>query len=97
MQVTSVSLSPAHANTPYSTQLTGTGGSGPPYRWKLEEPLDGNMLPVGLSLSGTGLLSGIPAATGVYSFFVRMDDRSDTSQDMSQVFTVWQVTVTILP
>jgi hypothetical protein len=55
------------------------------------------MLPVGLSLTGTGILSGIPPATGIYSFFVRMDDRRDTSQDMSQVFTVWQVTVTVLP
>ncbi len=96
MQVTSISLPPAQVNAPYSTQLTGTGGSGPPYKWELE-PLDGNILPVGLSLTGTGILSGTPAATGIYSFFVRMDDRSDTSPDMSQVFTVWQVTITVLP
>jgi hypothetical protein len=97
MQVTSVSLPPAHVNTPYSTQLTGTGGSGPPYKWLLETPLDGNALPIGLSLTNTGLLSGTPVATGIYSFFVRMDDRSDTSPNMDKVFTVWQVTLTVLP
>jgi hypothetical protein len=96
MQVTSVSLPPAHVNTRYSTQLTGTGGSGPPYNWLLET-LDGNALPIGLSLTGTGLLSGTPVATGIYSFFVRMDDRSDTSPNMDKVFTVWQVTLTVLP
>ena len=35
MQVTSVSLPPAHVGTAYTTQLTGTGGSGPPYTWSL--------------------------------------------------------------
>jgi hypothetical protein len=96
MQVTSVSLPPAQVGRTYTTQLTGTGGSGPPYKWELE-PLDGNALPIGLSLTGTGLLSGIPAATGIYSFFVRMDDRLDTSPNMDTLFTVWQVTLTVLP
>ena len=36
MQVTSITLAARHTSTrAYTTQLTGTGGSGPPYTWTL--------------------------------------------------------------
>jgi hypothetical protein len=93
MQVTSVTLAPAYRNTPYSAQLTGTGGSpfvppNPPYSWSLAP--DSPVLPSGLGLASSGLLSGTPAAAGVYYFFVQM-----TGADGG--FTVWQVTLTVLP
>jgi hypothetical protein len=88
MQVTSVSLPPAHLATAYTTQLTGTGGKGPPYIWSLAP--DSPALPSGLVLTLDGRLAGTPAATGIYSFFVQM-----TGADGG--FTVWQVTVTVLP
>jgi hypothetical protein len=88
MQVTSISLPPAHARTAYTTQLTGTGGAGPPYTWSLAP--DSPALPSGLVLTLDGRLVGAPVATGIYSFFVQM-----TGSDGG--FTVWQVTLTVLP
>jgi len=68
--------------------LTGTGGAGPPYTWSLAP--DSSPLPAGLVLTLDGRLAGVPAAAGVYSFFVQM-----TGSDGG--FTVWQVTLTVLP
>ena len=56
MQVTSVSLPPAHLGTAYTTQLTGTGGAGPPYTWSLAP--DSPALPAGLVLTP---MAGSPA------------------------------------
>ena len=88
MQVTSTTLPPARAHISYTTQLTGSGGSGSPYTWSLAP--DSAALPSGLSLSSGGVLSGSPATSGIYSFFVKMSDRGGG-------FTVWQVTLTVLP
>jgi hypothetical protein len=88
MQVTSTTLPAGHKNTAYSTQLTGTGGSGPPYTWSLAP--DSPAVPSGLVLTLDGRLSGTPSATGVYYFFVQMTGANGG-------FTVWQVTLTVLP
>jgi hypothetical protein len=90
MQVTSTTLPPAKRATAYSTQLTGTGGSGVPYTWSLGP--NSPALPPGLALSSSGLVSGTPTATGISSFYVKMTDRLDPTR-----FTVWQVTLTVLP
>jgi hypothetical protein len=87
MQVTSVSLPPAHVHTAYTTQLTGTGGS-PPYTWSLAP--DSPALPSGLVLTLEGRLAGSPAAAGTYYFFVQMTGSNGG-------FTVWQVSLTVLP
>ncbi len=88
MQVTSTTLPPGKAGTAYTTQLTGTGGSGPPYTWSLA---DGSpALPAGLELGGDGVLHGTPTTAGISYFFVRMTDADSR-------FTVWQVTLTVLP
>jgi hypothetical protein len=88
MQVTSPSLPPAQVSRTYSTQLTGIGGAGTPYSWSLAP--DSPALPSGLVLTLDGRLAGVPAATGIYYFFVQM-----TGSDGG--FTVWQVTLTVLP
>jgi hypothetical protein len=93
MQVTSVTLPPAYVGTAYATQLTGTGGTpfqapNPPYNWSLAP--SSPALPSGLGLASSGKLYGTPTATGISSFFVQM-----TGADGG--FTVWQVTLTVLP
>lgn len=88
LQVTSTTLPPARANRAYATQLTGTGGSGPPYTWSLAP---GSIAPPpGLTLGSDGRVTGTPTATGVYAFFVQMNEPGGG-------FTVWQVTLTVLP
>jgi len=90
MQVTSLTLPPAHVGVAYTTQLTGTGGklpytwslapgSAPPPSWLGSTPVPPN-----------GQLSGTPDTPGISSFFVQM-----TGADGG--FTVWQVTLTVLP
>jgi hypothetical protein len=89
MQVTSTSLPAARTRTAYSTQLTGTGGSsGPPYTWSLASGSPN--LPPGLTMTSGGLVSGTPTVNGIYYFFVKMTDHGGG-------FTVWQVTITVLP
>jgi hypothetical protein len=93
MQVTSTTLPPGKVGMAYTTQLTGTGGSGPApytYTWTLEQGTPA--LPTGLVLTLDGRLSGTPASgtAGIYYFFVRMTDQYGG-------FTVWQVTLTVLP
>ena len=53
VRVTTTTLRPLKANTSYTTTLAVTGGK-PPYSWSLA----GGSLPVGLTLSATGVLSG---------------------------------------
>ncbi len=90
MQVTSVSLPPGKVGRAYSTQLTGTGGSGAPYLWSLAP--NSPAVPPGLVLTLDGRLAGTPTTSGISSFFVQMTDRTDSAR-----FTVWQVTLTVLP
>jgi hypothetical protein len=92
MQVTSVTLPPAYTNTLYSTQLTGTGGSGQ-YNWSLAPNSPPPPSWLGLTpVPSSGQLSGTPTAPGISSFFVQMTDRLYPTN-----FTVWQVTLTVLP
>jgi hypothetical protein len=88
MQVTSTTLPPGKVGAAYSTQLTGTGGSGPPYTWSLAP--DSPALPPGLALTLDGKLSGTPTASGISYFYVQMTGPTGG-------FTVWQVILTVLP
>ncbi|MGO1073261.1 putative Ig domain-containing protein [Lysobacter sp. CA199] len=65
-------LPPMTRTAPYTATLNSTGGNAP-YSYSL----NGGALPPGLSLSGVGLISGTPTATGNYSFTVRSVDDSD--------------------
>jgi len=88
MQVTSTTLPPGKVGRAYSTQLTGTGGSGPPYTWSLAP--NSPAVPSGLVLTLEGRLAGTPTTSGISYFFVQMTDPQGG-------FTVWQVTLTVLP
>jgi hypothetical protein len=52
-------LPDANLNQPYQFQLTVSGGL-PPYQWTASG------LPLGLRLSGAGLISGTPTQTGTF-------------------------------
>ncbi len=62
-------LPQAAVGTAYSQQLTAAGGIG-----SVGFALFNTSLPVGLTLSPTGLLSGTPTAAGAFSFTVRATD-----------------------
>jgi large repetitive protein len=68
-------LAPAQLTTPYSLQLTATGGSG--LTWSVSS----GALPAGLNLNkDTGLISGTPTQTGDARFQIKVADsrgRSD--------------------
>lgn len=83
--VAPANLAPMTAGTAFSQTLGSTGGTGP-YTYT---PVAGT-LPVGLSLSGTGVISGTPTQRGSYSFEVR-------SQDALGAFTVKGYTGTVAP
>src|SRR4029079_9588911 len=68
LAITSNALIAGSANTPYSRTLRGSGGN-QPYFWSVTS----GALPQGISLSPSGILSGIPAGTGTFSFTVRLD------------------------
>lgn len=69
MVVSPVSLPMLTAGTPFSQTLSSTGGTGP-YAYSL----DAGALPVGLSLSPAGVISGTPTRRGSYNFSVRSQD-----------------------
>jgi probable HAF family extracellular repeat protein len=68
---TGFTLPYGNVNVSYSQTLTATGGTGS-LTWSLAA---GNLLPPGLSLNGaTGVIGGMPSATGQYSFNVNVSD-----------------------
>jgi large repetitive protein len=67
--------------TPYSQQLSATGGS-PPYRWTVAS----GALPAGITLDGTsGILSGTPTAPGSFGVTIAV---SDTQQTVTEPLTI---------
>jgi hypothetical protein len=87
---TSLTISPATLtdpvlNTPYSAQLSASGGS-EPYTFSLAV---GSELPPGLSLSSSGEINGTPTTSGSYSFVVDcIDATTPTTLDGSQSYSV---------
>lgn len=72
---------PLHSE--YSTQLRASGGE-TPYTWRR---VSGNM-PVGLHLSESGTISGIPVRTGTYDFEVRVTDATGQSSTESLTMVI---------
>lgn len=65
------SVSANTAGNPYTVQLQASGGQGP-YSWILSD--SSAALPDGLSLSASGVISGVPATTGIFDFVVQVTD-----------------------
>jgi len=60
----------------YAHEFTGEGGCGPPYAFQV---LSG-ALPPGLSLTGDGLLVGVPTQAGSWSFWLELSDEDPPSE-----------------
>ncbi len=69
VMVTTTSLPNANHAAPYSASLSASGGSAP-YSWSLS----GGALPTGLSLSSSGVISGVANTIGTASFSVTATD-----------------------
>ena len=67
--ITTTSLPNAVEGQSYSFQLMASGGSGN-YTWSLAP--GSNALPMGITLSANGLLSGTPSVAGSFSFTVQV-------------------------
>ena len=69
--------------TAYSQTITASGGTAP-YTFALAS----GTLPTGLSLSSTGVLSGIPTTAGVFLFTVRGTDSAGCFADITYTITI---------
>lgn len=96
LSITSASLPTAFVSVPYNTALTASGGIG-----SLIWSIASGQLPPGLTLNAaTGVLSGIPAAAGSYSFTVQVVDSQGAAATRPFVLTVstpLTITTTALP
>jgi hypothetical protein len=79
VNILNTSLPNATLSASYSQSLAATGGTGT-YQWVVSE----GVLPVGLTLSPSGLISGTPSAAGGFQFTVRVTDGASASA--SRVF-----------
>src|SRR6185437_833520 len=85
------------AGLPYTATLAASGGQ-PPYTWTL---VTGSSLPVGITLSTSGSVSGTPTIPGNYTFSVQVTDTASRvvtkqlSLSVAQTpssFTIWPST-----
>jgi subtilisin family serine protease len=83
-EITTASLPEATVDQPYSYPVTASGG-GTPYSWTAEP----GTMPAGLALdSSTGVISGTPLSSGVYSVKVRAAGAVGLSDVRALVLTV---------
>jgi hypothetical protein len=75
LSVATTSLPVASVGSPYTAQLSASGGVAP-YTWSL---IPGTQLPAGLSLSPDGSITGIPEAGGSAWFGALVTDAHDPS------------------
>jgi hypothetical protein len=96
LEITTVSLPDWTVGYAYSQQLTSTGGTNP-ITW-IDK--NGDLVGKGLTLSSTGLISGIPSFLGQISFVASVGDLSGDSEDKQFTFfinTAIAITTTALP
>jgi hypothetical protein len=74
VSVSTSTLGAGTVGTGYAAALSATGGTAP-YTWSIAS----SALPAGLSLSGTGIISGTPTQAGTFNFTVRVRDTSGSS------------------
>ncbi|SDL84989.1 Uncharacterized protein YhjY, contains autotransporter beta-barrel domain [Janthinobacterium sp. OK676] len=90
--VTPSTLPAATVATLYSQQLTASGGVAP-YAYTVSS---GN-LPAGLTLNGSGLLSGTPTAAGSFTLTVQAEDAHQFTGTQAYTLTVASATVSLTP
>jgi hypothetical protein len=77
-EIATTSLPAATLDTPYSTTLIATGGV-PPYTWSVWS----GTLPVGLTLSPTGVIAGTPTSIGTANLAFKVTDANGAGAIMS--------------
>lgn len=92
-----ITLSPAslpsvNAGTAYNQTITASGGT-PNYSYALTA----GSLPVGLTFSSGGVLSGTPTAVGVFNFTVTATDSNSFTASHPYTLTVGAPTLTMTP
>ena len=98
--ITTNSLPNGTLNGAYPEQtLTATSGGTTPYSWSL---VDTNLLPPGLMVSDSGVISGTPTAVGTFSFEVEVQDADSTLNSEPKELTITidtplSITTTTLP
>src|SRR5262249_21288265 len=85
LRITTTSLPTATEGTQYSQQLSATGGV-TPYTWTLNT--DVGSIPPGLSLSSSGVISGVPTTPGAYRFGVIVFDNEEQQQSASATISM---------
>lgn len=90
LQISNTALPDGQPNVAYTTTIQGTGGAYP-YTWSLS----GN--PAWLSIDSTGILSGVPPASGSFPFIVSLSDnnfpnKNSTTKDFT--LTVGAISIT---
>ncbi len=82
--------------TPYVAISISASGGTQPYQWDII----GGGLPPGMSITASGtpstIISGIPSASGPYSFTLRVRDSANNSDTKTYSISVTAATVTIL-
>ena len=86
--LTTTTIPAGAATVPYSATFAATGGT-PPYVFSASG------LPAGFTLSGSGTLSGTPAAQGSLSFNVQAGDAAGLSASSAYSLTVRQAPVSV--
>ncbi len=71
-------LPDAFVGQPYSQRLLVAGGVSP-YTWKARDV----SVPMGLSVSADGVISGTPTDAGTYSVYIEVSDSGDPNQEIS--------------
>jgi Ca2+-binding RTX toxin-like protein len=90
--ITTASLPNGSVGTTYSQQLAATGGTA-----TLTWSPDSGSLPVGLTLSATGTISGVPTADGNASFTVKVTDAAQATATKALSITVVAINPAALP
>ncbi|HEX5423161.1 MAG TPA: putative Ig domain-containing protein [Candidatus Acidoferrales bacterium] len=83
LAITTTSVPDGSTNTAYSAFLYAAGGK-TPYTWSISS----GSLPAGLTLSSTGDITGVPTATGTFSFTAEVTDSSSTKQTATANFSM---------
>jgi sugar lactone lactonase YvrE len=74
--------------TPYSFQFEATGGTGPYTFTASVTNVLFDIMPAGLTLSSSGLISGTPVSTGNYSFVLKVTDSANNTFSKNMTLTV---------
>jgi Putative Ig domain len=92
VSITTTSLPNGQQNTAYSGSLAATGGT-TPYTWSVSS----GALPIGLSLSSSGVISGTPTGNGTSTFTVKVtDSTTPTVQTATQSLSI-TIAVAVTP